>query len=398
MPDAGGPLAGLRVIDLTWMLAGPYCTMLLADLGADVVKIEPPGGDPMRGVGPFAPGDRAPAYGGYFQSVNRGKRSVMLDLKSAQGLAALRQLSRSADVVVENFRAGVMDRLGVGYETLAAENERLVYAAVRGFGDPRTGASPYASRPAVDVTIQAMAGLMGITGPDARTPLKTGPGIGDIFPAVLLAVGILAACREVERSGRGQFLDVAMFDGVLSLCERIVYQYSYAGDVPAPQGNGHPLFCPFDLFPARDGHIAICASDDDQWRALCIAMERPELADDGRYATGAARNAHAAEVRAAVSGWTSGLDGEQIADAVGAEVPVGPVLAIDAIARDPHVRAREMIVELEQPGVTKPVAVAGLPIKLARTPGTVARRAPLLDEHREEILGALGVAIDRGRP
>jgi crotonobetainyl-CoA:carnitine CoA-transferase CaiB-like acyl-CoA transferase len=300
---ADGPLAGLRVIDLTWMLAGPYATMLLADLGADVIKVEPPGGDPMRAVGPFRDDDTLRAYGGYFQSINRNKRSVVIDLKSDSGTRQLHHLVDDADVLIENFRAGVMERLGVGYEQLQARNARLVYAAIRGFGDARTGESPYTDRPAVDVTIQAMAGLMGITGPQPGSPLKTGPGIGDIFPAALCAVGVLAACREADRSGEGQFVDVAMFDAVLSLCERIVYQHSYDGSVPGPQGNGHPLFCPFDIFPCADGHIAICASDDHQWRVLCEAMGRPELATDPRYGDGDARRINAAEVRALVESW-----------------------------------------------------------------------------------------------
>ncbi len=274
---ADGPLDGLRVVDLTWMLAGPYATMLLADLGADVIKVEPPGGDPMRAVGPFREDDQLHAYGGYFQSINRNKRSVVIDLKSAAGREQLLGLVESADVLVENFRAGVLERLGVGYEVLAERNPRLVYAAIRGFGDPRTGETPLTFRPAVDVTIQAMAGVMGITGERPGAPLKAGPGVGDLFPAALCAVGILAACREAAASGKGQFLDVAMYDGVLSLCERIVYQHSYTGEVPGPQGNSHPIFFPFDIFACSDGHIAVCASDDHQWAFLCEAMGRPEL-------------------------------------------------------------------------------------------------------------------------
>jgi crotonobetainyl-CoA:carnitine CoA-transferase CaiB-like acyl-CoA transferase len=383
---ADGPLAGLRVIDLTWMLAGPYATMLLADLGADVIKVEPPGGDPMRAVGPFRDDDTLRAYGGYFQSINRNKRSVVIDLKSDSGTRQLHHLVDDADVLIENFRAGVMERLGVGYEQLQARNARLVYATIRGFGDARTGESPYTDRPAVDVTIQAMAGLMGITGPQPGSPLKTGPGIGDIFPAALCAVGVLAACREADRSGEGQFVDVAMFDAVLSLCERIVYQHSYDGSVPGPQGNGHPLFCPFDIFPCADGHIAICASDDHQWRVLCEAMGRPELATDPRYGDGDARRINAAEVRALVESWMLARSAADVTEMVGAVIPVGAVQTIADIFADPHARAREMLIEVEQPGSARPVTIAGLPIKLARTPGGVRRRAPLLGEHTEELL------------
>ncbi len=214
---SAGPLAGLRVVDLTWMLAGPYTTMLLADLGADVVKVEPPGGDPMRAVGPFRPDDRLRAFGGYFQSVNRNKRSIVLDLKTEAGAGALLALARGADVLVENFRAGVMDRLGLAYERLRAANPRLVYAAIRGFGDPRTGAGERAGRPAVDLTMQAMGGLMGVTGPSPARPTKAGPGVGDHFPAALCAFGIVAAQRLAQSTGAGQLVEVAMYDGVVSL-------------------------------------------------------------------------------------------------------------------------------------------------------------------------------------
>jgi crotonobetainyl-CoA:carnitine CoA-transferase CaiB-like acyl-CoA transferase len=376
----------MRVVDLTWMLAGPYATMLLADLGADVIKVEPPGGDPMRAVGPFRDDDTLRVFGGYFQSINRNKRSVVIDLKSPDGHAQLLQLTDSADVLVENFRAGVMERLGVGYELLAQRNPRLVYAAIRGFGDPRAGASPYAGRPAVDVTIQALAGLMSITGPGAGQPLKTGPGIGDIFPAALCVIGLLAACRDAERTGQGQFVDVAMYDGVLSLCERIIYQYSYTGAVPQPQGNTHPIFCPFDVFRCSDGYIALCASEDHQWRALCDAMGQPALAADERFADGENRCRNAAELRAAVESWTAARTAAVITDLVGRVCPVGHVQSVADIVADPHVRAREMVVEVEQPGSRRPVFIAGTPIKLTRTPGGVHTRAPLLGEHTGEIL------------
>ena len=206
----GGALAGLRVVDLTQMLAGPYCSMLLADQGADVVKIEPPEGDLTRNLGPFLESDKARAFGGYYQSINRNKRSIVLDLKHDDGKAVLRQLAAEADVVIENYRVGVMERLELSYESLAAENPRLVYAAVRGFGDPRTGTSPYAEWPAFDVVAQAMGGIMGITGPDAETPMKIGPGVGDIVPAMLAAVGVLSAVYRAQKTGEGQFVDVAM--------------------------------------------------------------------------------------------------------------------------------------------------------------------------------------------
>jgi crotonobetainyl-CoA:carnitine CoA-transferase CaiB-like acyl-CoA transferase len=382
-----GPLAGLRVLDVTWMLAGPYATMLLADLGADVLKIEPPGGDPMRAVGPFMEDDQLRTFGGYFQSINRNKRSVMLDLKEKRGRARFMQLVRDADVLVENFRPGVMDRLGLGYETLSEHNPRLVYAAIRGFGDARTGAGPRTPSPAVDVTIQAMAGLMGITGPEPGVPLKCGPGVGDLFPAALCSVGILAACRERGVSGQGQFVDVAMYDAVLSLCERVVYQHSYTGAVPQPQGNTHPIFCPFDVFACADGHVAICASEDRQWATLAEAMGHSDIVEDPSFSTAPARAARTAEVRALVARWTASRTADDIVAAVGDDIPVGKVQYVDDIFADPQSHARDMLVDVEQPGSARRATIAGLPIKLSRTPGRVRKRAPLLDEHAGDAAG-----------
>ncbi|MGW4031543.1 CaiB/BaiF CoA transferase family protein [Streptomyces sp. NPDC004838] len=389
-----GPLHDLTVIDLTQMLAGPYCTMTLADLGADVIKVEPPAGDLTRHMGPHREGDPPEALGGYFQSVNRNKRGVVLDLKTEAGRTALLRLVATADVLVENFSVGVMDRLGLSYETLSAVNPALVYGCVRGFGDPRTGGSPYADWPAFDITAQAMGGLVAITGPGPGRPLKTGPGIGDIFPAALCAVGILAAVHEARRSGRGQFVEVAMYDAVLSLCERIVYQHSYTGAVPQPQGDTHPLLCPFGLFPTADGLLALAAPSDRHWREFCALIGRPELGDDERYATNTGRVAHADAVRAVVTGWLSSRTTSDALAVLGGRVPCGPVNDAAAIFADPHVRQRRMLSEVEQPGSSAPVVIAGQPIKLSRTPAAVRHRAPLLDEHRDEILSASSAAGD----
>lgn len=386
-----GALAGIRVIDLTQMLAGPYCTMLLADQGADVVKIEPIEGDATRQFGPFRADDTARHFGGYFQSTNRNKRSVALDLKSAEGKALFRRLAAGADIVVENFRAGVMDRLGIGYETLAEDNPRLVYAAIRGFGDPRTGASPYVDRPAFDVVAQAMGGAMGVTGPDAETPMKIGPGIGDIFPASLAAFGIMAALHHATRSGQGQFLDVAMYDGILAMCERVVYQYSYTGRSPVPEGNQHPILCPFGVFDCRDGQVTIGCPRDSFWRELVTIMGRPELARDPRFLSNNDRLAHAGETVAIVAGWTASLTKAEIALALDGRVPFGPVNTAEDIYGDPHVAARGMLAEVEHPGVAGPVTIAATPIRMTGTPGGVRHRAPLVGEQSEEVLAELGL-------
>jgi crotonobetainyl-CoA:carnitine CoA-transferase CaiB-like acyl-CoA transferase len=292
---------------------------------------------------------------------------------------------------VENFRAGVMDRLGLGYESLAADNPRLVYAAIRGFGDPRTGASPYVDRPAFDVVAQAMGGAMGITGPDATTPMKIGPGVGDIFPAALSAFGIMAAVHHAQRTGQGQFVDVAMYDGILAMCERLVYQYSYTGRSPAPEGNQHPILCPFGVFPAKDGMVTIGCPRDSFWRELADAMGRPELASDPKFLTNNDRLAHASETVGIVEAWTRGRTKAEIATALDGRVPFGPVNTAADIYADPHVAARDMLVEVEHPGSAAPVTIASTPIRMTLTPGGVARRAPLTGEDTDEVLAALGL-------
>ena len=387
-----GALADVKVIDLTQMLAGPYCTMMLADQGADVIKIEPIKGDPTRQFGPFREDDSQRHFGGYFQSTNRNKKSIALDLKSEDGKALFRRLVRGADVVVENFRAGVMDRLGIGYEDLAKDHPKLVYAAIRGFGDPRTGSSPYADRPAFDVVAQAMGGAMSVTGPDAATPMKIGPGIGDIFPASLAAFGILAALHHAARTGQGQFVDVAMYDGVLAMCERIVYQYSYTGRAPVPEGNQHPILCPFGTFSARDGQVTIGCPRDSFWQELVGIMGRPDLSSDPRFATNNDRLAHAQETVDLVEAWTSIRTKAEIADALDGRVPFGPVNTAADIFADPHVAAREMLVEVEHPGSARPVTIAGSPIHMTATPGGVMRRAPITGEDTDAVLGTLGLS------
>jgi crotonobetainyl-CoA:carnitine CoA-transferase CaiB-like acyl-CoA transferase len=390
--DRRGPLSDLRVIDLTLMLSGPFCTMLLADLGADVVKIEPPHGDLTRRAGPFREDDELHAFGGYFHSINRNKRSVVLDLKTERGKELLERLVVGADVLVENFRPRVMDRLGLSYEHFRERNPRLVYASIRGFGDPRTGESPYVDWPAFDVTAQAMGGFMGITGMPDGDPTKAGPGVGDIFPAALGAVGILAAAHHAAETGEGQYVDVAMYDGVLSLCERIVYQYSYTGEIPRPQGNTHPILSPFDVFRTRDGWATIAAPTENHWRLLCELMGRPEAAGDERFENNYVRARNSDAVRELVGEWTATLTNDELLVAIGGRVPVAPVNAVDDIFADEHARVREMLVSVEQPGSAEPVTLAGTAIKLTETPGGIYRRGPLLGEHTDEVLAELGLA------
>ncbi len=382
----GGILEGVRVLDLSRMLSGPYATMMLADHGAEVIKIESPEGDISRGIGPFRADDVERMHSGYFVSLNRSKKSVVLDLKVTRDREQLLRLVPTADVLVENFRPGVMERLGLGYELLRKHNPRLVYAAIRGFGDPRTGTSPYQDWPSYDVVAQAMAGLISVTGADREHPVKAGPGVGDIFSGLMASFGIVAALRQAERTGAGQFLDVAMYDCVLSLCERIVYQTTFTGTAPVPEGNGHPLLAPFGLFPARDGLVAIGCPDDSFWRALVTIMGRPELGETARFRDKQARCVAGAEVNRLVSEWSSRHTKAELASLLGGRVPFGPVNTAADILTDPHVVSRAMLLDVPHPDGAPPFQVAGNPLHFERDRAPAAGPPPRLGEHAAEIL------------
>lgn len=393
-----GVLDGLTVIDLTNMLAGPYASMMLADQGARVIKIEPPGGEDSRRIGPFLAQAIPPekgGYGAYFASINRNKESVIINLKTDAGKDILRRFAAKADVVIENFRAGVMERLGLGYEMLAEINPRLVYAALRGFGDKRTGESPYTGWPAYDPVSQAMGGIMGITGASPGSPpTKIGPGVGDILPAMFLGFGVASACWRAERTGQGQFLDIGMVDGVLAVCERIVFQYSASGIAPQPEGSGHPLLCPFGMFPAKDGFVSLGVPKDEFWKPLATIMDRSDLINDPRYATNAARLERRLEVNGLISDWTGTRTKHELMDALGGKVPFGPVFQADDIFADPHFAARNMLAEVEMPGALRPLTVANTPLHMSGTPGGVHSRAPLAGEHTDKVLAEFGFDAD----
>jgi len=392
-----GPLRDVRIIDCTQALAGPYCTMLLADLGADVVKIESPRGDMARLLGPHPKNRETCDYGGYFASINRNKRSVALDLKTAGDCDVFLQLIDSADAVVENARVGVMDGLGLGYEVLHERNPKLVYAAIRGFGDPRTGASPYAEWPAFDIVAQSMGGMVGITGPRGSVGMPAGASVGDLFPGTLAALGLVSALLSARASGRGQFVDVAMYDAVLSLCENIVYKYATDGTIEQPKGEGHPVLCPFDVYETTDGATAIAALTDPQWQALCEAMGRPELVTDERTLHVFARVGNRDFTNQSVREWTHSRTTAEVVAALAGKVPVGPVQSAEDIFRDPHSRVREMLVDVERPGGEGPLTLAGAPIKLTETPSGVYRRPPLVGEHTDEVLAEAGITREDDR-
>jgi len=391
MSERTGPLSDLRILDLTQALAGPFCTMLLADLGADVIKVEPPLGDMARYLGPH-PDDRETCqYGGYFASINRNKRSIVLNLKTEADRDTFLLLAETVDAVVENARVGVVDRLGIGYETLRARNPRIVYAAIRGFGDPRTGESPYADWPAFDIVAQSMGGMVSSTGPSESRGMPAGASVGDLFPGTLAALGIVSAVHAARRSGEGQFLDVAMYDGVLLLCENIVYKLSADGEVQRPKGYGHSSLSPFDVYETKDGAVAIAAPKDEQWQALCEVIGRPDLVDDERTVNVLVRVSHRELVNQAILAWTRQTPTSQVVAALARRVPVGPVNTATDIFADPHVKIREMLVEIEQPGNNRPITLAGAPIKLTGTPSGIYRRPPNIGEHSQEILAEAGI-------
>ena len=394
--EATGALKGLKVLDLTRALAGPFCTMLLADQGAEVIKVETlDTGDGTRGMPPFPPEitDRKP-YGGYFQSINRNKQSIAIDLKTEEGKQIIRSLVAESDVLVENFRAGVMEGLGLSYESLAEINPKLVYGAIRGFGDPRTGESPYSKWPAYDVIAQAMGGMMSITGPKDGEPTKVGPGIGDLVPATLAAFGIMSAVYHANKTGEGQFVDVAMYDAILALCERTVPTYSYTGVVQGLEGNSHPSLCPFGIFPAADGCVAIACPGENFWKALCIEMDKPELIDDEKFHRNYHRSQNMDETIKIVSDWTIQYTKKELVSRLGGKLPFGPVQDTQELFNDPHVEKRKMLTLVDHPGSGKQYHVTNTPIKMTKTQGGVYRRAPLLGEHTDQVLTAIGYSME----
>jgi crotonobetainyl-CoA:carnitine CoA-transferase CaiB-like acyl-CoA transferase len=389
-----GPLSDIRVLDLTQMLAGPFCTQLLADFGADVIKVEPIRGDSVRAYGPFHPDDSIREYGGYFQSVNRNKRGVAIDLKSPLGRDVLLKMAENADVLVENFRAGTLEGWGLSYERLQERNPRLVYASIRGFGDPRTAKNDYIDWPAYDLVSQAMGGMIGITGPDPKTPVKVGPGVGDIIPGLYAAFSVMAAVHHARRSGQGQYVDVAMVDSVLAVCERIIYQKSVTGIAPAAQGNRHPLFAPYSILKSKDGWVVIACPNEKFWKLLCSLMSRDELASDPRFATQELRIQNVLELEDEIEAFTSKRTKKELSSVLGGRIPFAPVYDMDDIQADSYFRERGMLVDLQHPGTDRVTTVAGIPVKMTKTPGAVLRRAPMLGEHTDEVLQAAGYSVE----
>ncbi len=404
MSEGQGPLSDVVILDCTMALAGPFGSAILADLGADVIKVEPPTGDLSRASPPTPTDFIHPAegkagvdggcdYGGYFGSINRNKRSIALDLKDEGDRETFLSLAEHADAVLENMRAGVMDRLGLSYEVIRERNPKIVYAALRGFGDPRTGESPYADWPAFDIVAQAMGGFAHINGPDGASGYPGGASVGDLFPGALMALGVVAGVHHARRTGKGQFMDVAMVDGVNFLCESVFANYGAAkSNQLGPRGKHHHSLCPFGIYDAKDGGVAIAAPLPAQWKILCEAMERRDLVSDERTKDFGARRKNREYVEGVVSDWTGSLTRDQVVETLGGKVPCGPVQTAADIFASPHTAVREMVVEVKLPGDNAPVRIVGSPIKYTETKTGVRHRAPLLDEHREEILAQFGIS------
>ena len=379
-----GALQGVKIIDLSRVLAGPFCTMMLADLGADVIKVEiPKRGDDSRQFPPFYKGESV-----YYINLNRNKRSITLNLKDPRGKKLFKKLVEKADVVIENFSPGTMDRLGVGYEALKKVNPRIIFASISGFGQY----GPYRKRPGYDLIGQAMGGIMSITGWPDSPPTRTGTAIADVLAGMFCAIGILSAIKSREKSGVGQSVDVSLVDSVFTAIENVSEMYLVDGEVPGRIGNRYEFVYPYDTFKASDGWIAIGIGNDSLWRRFCQAIDREDLIEDERCLSNAKRVENHVFVKDIVEEWTVHRTVDEAYNyLLEKKVPSAPVLSIDQIVADPHIaEARQMVLEMMQPGLGM-LKVIGNPIKLDKTPASIRTPAPSLGEHTGEVLEMLGL-------
>ncbi|HET9332474.1 MAG TPA: CoA transferase [Gemmatimonadota bacterium] len=380
------PLSGVRVVDLTRILAGPYATMILGDMGADVIKVEnPEGGDDTRGWGPpWVP--QAGGASAYFTAVNRNKRSVALDLKGEAGRDALWRLIEGADVVVSNFRPGVLERLGFPWEVVHARAPRVVYALINGYG--ATG--PGAAKPSFDVIVQGESGVMDVTGWPDGPPTRVGISLGDETAGLLVVQGILAALLARQRTGVGQCVEVALHDGLLSLLTYHAQNWWAGGERPARLGNAHPSIVPYQTFRAADGWINVGVGNERQWGALCELVGKPEWRADPRYATNGARVTRRSELVPLLEAIFAARPAAEWLDALGAVgIPSGRIRPVPEALDSPEARHREMVVDVEA-GAGETLRLLGIPVKLSATPGRVRRPPPSLGQHTEEVLSEIG--------
>ena len=376
-------LDGIRIIDFSKALAGPYCTMLLSDMGAEVIKVEMPGkGDDSRGWGPpFVEGEAA-----YFMSINRNKKSITLNLKDNKAREIAFKLIEKADVVLETNRPGVMKKLGLDYESVKAANPGIIYASISGFG--QTG--PYSKRPGFDQVIQGYGGIMGLTGEKGGGPLKVGIAVTDIATGMFAAIGILSALYNRQVTGKGQYVDASMLDGQVSWLTYQGGRYLASGKVPERIGSAHPLIVPYQDFEASDGFINIAAGNDNLWKKFCDVAGLQDIADDPKFATNAKRVENRDEVVGIVSKVIKTKTMQEWLDLLNeAGIPCGPIYTVDQIFKDPQVLARDMLVEVDHPKCGK-VKVTGCPIKFSETPAEITAAPPVLGQHNEQILAELG--------
>jgi len=379
-------LSGIRVLDLSHVLAAPYASMMLADLGAEVIHVEPPDGDDAREYSPYI-GKVDKNTSGYFISLNRNKKSIVLNLRHEKGKQILRQLIKISDILIENFRNTTMESLGFSWPEIQRLNPRMIYASITGFG--HNTLPEYASKPAYDMVVQAYSGLMSITGPEGGEPCRVGNSIGDILAGHQAVIGILAALLYRQKSGRGQHYDGAMVDGLFATLENAVVRYTATGEVPEPLGTASPSITPFQAFPTKDNWIVIAIGNQKLWTQFCRVLGAPQLIDDPRFTANPQRNknrkilADEISVRTktkTTAEWSAIFDKESL--------PYSPVNNMKEICEDPHIKERKMLVEVDQPGVGK-IKIAGSPIHLSETPGDIYSPAPRLGEHTEEVLKGL---------
>jgi formyl-CoA transferase len=372
-------LSDIRVLDLSRILAGPYCTMVLADYGADVIKIEEPlTGDGARAWGPPWVGDQS----AYFLAANRNKRSVAVDLRRPEGRQIVHELARRSDVVIENFKVGGAEKLGVDYATLSALNPRLIYCSITGYG--QTG--PYKDRAGYDFVIQAEGGIMSITGPEDGEPYKVGVAIADITSGLFAATAILAALHERERSGKGQAIDIALLDAQIAWLANIAQNYLATGEPPKRWGNAHPSIVPYEAFPTADGRIAVGIGSDAQFRKFCEAAGHPELAEDERFSTNRARVEHRQTLIPLLQAlFRTRTSAEWLSLLAALGVPAGPINDVAAALNSPQVQARNMVQEVEHPTLGR-IRLLGPVAKFSRTPAQIRRAPPLLGYHTDEVL------------
>ncbi len=387
MSDLKGALSGIRVVDLSRVLAGPFCTMILGDLGAEVIKVEAPGGsDETRGWGPpYTGGESA-----YYLTANRNKRAITLNLKHPQGKEIFLRMVKEADVLVENFKVGTLKKMGLAPEKLLELNPRLVIGEITGFGQ----SGPLRELPGYDYIVQALGGLMSITGSEESGPMKVGVAIVDVLTGLFTAIGILAALQERERSGRGQVVDVALLDVSVSALVNVASNYLVSGTLPRLLGNAHPNIVPYQAFQAQDQQMVVAVGNDRQFARFAEVIGRPDLAEDARFSTNSARLAHREELIAIIQEALKKRTAQEWMDrlqAVG--VPCAPIQTLDQVFRHPQVLERGMVVEMEHPTAER-VRLVGSPLHLSRTPVSYRSHPPLTGEHTDEVLRALGYTED----